>query len=93
MDFQQIRLVYSLGENDQEELPTNLQQDYTRLQGFCILIFTLISTPCIATIAVTRKESGAWKWAILQFAGLTMTAWIITFIIYQAGSAIGILTG
>ena len=38
-----------------------------------------------ATVVVTRRESGAWKWALLQFAGLTALAYGITFVVYQVG--------
>jgi ferrous iron transport protein B len=44
----------------------------------------------MATFAVTWKESGSLKWAMLQFGGLTLLAWIITTVIYQAGRLIGI---
>jgi len=33
-------------------------------------------------------ESGAWKWAAMQFIGLTILAYILTFIVYQAGTFI-----
>lgn len=83
----QLGIVYALGEAEQDAdaLQSKLQADYSSLQGFCILLFTLIATPCIATVAVTKRESGAWRWAILQFAGLTTLGWVVTFIVYQGG--------
>jgi len=58
---------------------------YTPLLGFCIMLFCLLSSPCIATVAVTGKESGAWKWALLQFFGLTALAYAATLLVYQTG--------
>jgi ferrous iron transport protein B len=82
----QMSIVYSLGgEEDLDRLREHIQQDYSPLQGFCIMLFCLISTPCIATVAVTRRESGAWKWALLQFAGLTGLAYLVTLTVYQTG--------
>jgi ferrous iron transport protein B len=52
------------------------------------MLFCLLSAPCVATIAVTRKESGAWRWALLQFFGLTAIAYIITLLVYQTGRLI-----
>jgi ferrous iron transport protein B len=85
----QLSIVYSLGGGnegqDAHQLEDKLRADYTPLQGFCIMLFCLLSSPCIATIAITRKESGAWKWALLQFFGLTAIAYAATLLVYQTG--------
>ena len=87
----QLSILYSLGdEQDSEETLTLLQQrlraDYNPLQGFCIMLFCLLSTPCVATVAITRKESGKWRWALLQFFGLTAMAYIVTLCVFQIGN-------
>ncbi len=87
----QMGIVYSLGEEQDEEsepLREKLQANYTELQGFCIMLFCLISAPCMATIAVTKRESNSWMWALLQLAGLTFLAWVVTTAVYQAGQLI-----
>ena len=83
----QLSIIYSLGDSEEgiETLQGNLRRDYTPLQGFCVMLFCLISAPCIATVAVTRRESGAWKWAALQYFGLTALAYALTLVVYQAG--------
>jgi len=90
----QLSIVYALGGTDEQEqlmqLEERLAADYSPLQGFCIMLFCLLSTPCIATIAVTRKESGAWKWALLQFFGLTAIAYIVTLAVYQIGMLVSV---
>jgi ferrous iron transport protein B len=58
------------------------------LTGFCIMLFCLIYAPCIATVAMTKQETGSWRWAIVQFAGLTALAYVITLIVYQIGSRV-----
>jgi len=89
----QMSIVYSLGgEEDLEQLQKRIREDYSILQGFCILLFCLISTPCLATVAVTRRESGAWKWALLQFGGLTALAYLVTLLVYQGGRLVSFLT-
>ncbi len=85
----QMGIVYSLGEEEDEEsvpLRDKLQASYTPLQGFCIMLFCLISAPCMATIAITKRESNSWKWAMFQLGGLTVLAWIVTVAVYQVGS-------
>ena len=53
---------------------------------FCIMLFCLISAPCMATLAITRKETGSWGWAAFQFFGLTVLGYVVTLIVYQLGS-------
>ncbi len=83
----QMGIVFSLGEvgEDSNALRDKLRQAYTPLQGFCIMLFCLISAPCIGTAAVCMRETGSWKWAVFQFAMLTIIAYILTFIVYQIG--------
>jgi len=84
----QMGIMYSVGDAEEgagQALRARLQSDYTPLQGFCVMLFCLISMPCVATIAVTRQETGLWRWAVLQLAGLTVLAYIITLAVYQVG--------
>ncbi len=91
----QLGIVYSMGETDEESetLRDRLRADYNPLQAFCIMLFTLVSAPCIATLAIARRETNSWKWALLQFGGLTALAYALTAIVYQAGSLLGLGTG
>lgn len=45
------------------------------------LLFILIYFPCIAVIAVIKKESGKWRWAIFEILFTTTLAWFIAFTI------------
>lgn len=85
----QMGIVYSLGEDVDEKsqpLREKLRGDYTALQAFCIMLFCLISAPCLATIAVTKRESNSWKWALFQLGGLTVMAYVITLAVFQIGN-------
>ncbi|MDE7315980.1 MAG: ferrous iron transport protein B [Mucispirillum sp.] len=83
----QMGIVYSLGEagEDSEALRDKLRENYSPLVGFAIMVFALLSAPCMATFAIIKRESNSWKWAFFQFFGMTVAAYIITFIIYQTG--------
>ncbi len=83
----QLGIIFALGEasDTPDALRSVLRDAYSPLIGFCIMLFALIATPCIATCAVTRKESGSWKWVLLQWAGLTGLGWIITTLVFQIG--------
>ena len=86
----QLGIVYSVGEAEEssQSLREKLQANYTPLVGFCIMLFCLISAPCVATIAMTKKETNSWRWALFQYVSLTVLAYVITLIVYQVGSFI-----
>ncbi len=54
-----------------------------------MMLFMLIGTPCMATVAVTRRESGSWRWPALQFGGLTALAWLLTTAVNQIALRLG----
>ncbi len=61
----------------------------TPLQGISFMVFTLLYTPCVATIAAIRAESQSWKITTFTIGlGLSL-AWISSFIVYQIGSLLG----
>jgi ferrous iron transport protein B len=84
----QLGIVYSLGDGEQSvaDLRNILKAHYRPLVGFCIMLFCLITSPCMATMAVMRRESNSWKWPLLQFGGLTVLAWLLALAVFQVGS-------
>jgi ferrous iron transport protein B len=87
----QMGIVYAVASPDAsgaDTLRAQLQRSYSPLVGFCIMLFALIATPCMATVAVVRREAGSWGWAAFQFVGLTILAWVLTLIVYQVGTAL-----
>ncbi len=91
----QMGILFSVDSQDEDEgkieetLREKLQRTYTPLQAFCIMIFCLLSAPCLATLAVTKQETGSWAYAIGQFLGLTVLAYFVTLIVYQVGAFLG----
>ena len=55
----------------------------TPLIAFCYLLFVLLYFPCLATIVAIKNESGSWKWAIFTAFYTTLTAWIVSALVYQ----------
>ena len=62
---------------------------FTPLVCFTLMIFYVFAMQCISTIAVVRRETNSWKWPLFQTAYMTGTAWILSFIVYQSGRALG----
>ncbi len=83
----QMGIVHSIGEvnEDSGSLRSLLRKHYSPLVGLSLILFMLISAPCMATVAITRRESGSWRWALFQFFSLTIIAYLISLGVYQVG--------
>ena len=90
----QLGILYAEGEADEESDPLREQliRNYTPLQGFCIMLFCLLSIPCLATLAIIRRELNSWKMVFVEAGGLFALAYILTFIAYQLGTLFNIGT-
>lgn len=53
-----------------------------------LLVFFVLAMQCLPTQAVTKRETGSWKWAILQFGYMTVMAYVGALITYQVASAL-----
>lgn len=58
------------------------------LNAFCMMLFCLLYIPCAATLATIKKETGSRKAMFGVAAFQLLTAWIITFAVYQIASLI-----
>jgi len=48
-----------------------------------ILIFFLIATQCLSTVGVLKKESGSWKWTLIQLVGSNLIAYSLAVFVVQ----------
>ena len=55
------------------------------LTAFCFLLFVLLYFPCLATIAAIKGETGSWKWALFAAAYTTLTAWVVSALVFRIG--------
>ena len=62
---------------------------FTPLVCVTLMIFYVFAMQCMSTIAVVKRETNGWKWPLFQTLYMTGTAWILSFIFYQAGTALG----
>ncbi len=61
----------------------------TPLEGLSFMVFALVYTPCVATLAVIRNESRSWRVTLLSVAlGLSL-GWVASFMVYQGGLLLG----
>lgn len=50
--------------------------------GSC-LVFFVLAMQCLPTLAVTRRETGGWKWPAIQFGWMTFVAYVAAFVAYR----------
>ncbi len=62
---------------------------FTPLTCLSLMIYYVFAMQCMSTIAVVRRETNSWRWPIFQTLYMTGAAWILSFIVYQSGRALG----
>lgn len=86
--------IYSKGgeaSEGSEDLRQALKDDpaFSPLTALSLMVFTLLYSPCLAVLAVIRRETNSWKWPAFSFVYSTILAWIVAFALYQGGTALG----
>ncbi len=77
-------------EEDDEEGITQLVHDtFTPLSAYAFMAFTLLYTPCFAAIGAIKQETNSYKWAATMCAITLVTAYIVSFLIYNVGLLAG----
>lgn len=92
--------LHSIGEADEESegLRESLQNQrrpdgrrmFNPLAAYALMVFVLLYVPCIAVIAVIKRETNSWLWPVFTAVYTTAVAWIVSFIIYQGGRLFGL---
>jgi ferrous iron transport protein B len=56
---------------------------FTPATAWSLLVYYVLAMQCLPTLAVTARESGHWKWALLQLVWMSGVAYIAALIVYQ----------
>lgn len=75
-------------EGQETALSNALAANFTPLAAIAFVIFVLIYTPCVATLAAIRSEFG-WRWVAFSGAYQLGLAWLLAVIVFQAGTFLG----
>ncbi len=73
-----------------ESVDLSMRAVFSPLSAYAFMVFTLIYTPCVATVAVIRKETQSWKWTATSVGLGLSIAWILATLIYRVGLLIGL---
>ena len=95
-----LSVVFAVGEHEagslglRDALRAQVRPDGTPLFGVAtacsLLVFFALAMQCLATLAVTRRETGSWRVALFQFACMTALAYAAAFFTYQTLSLLRI---
>jgi ferrous iron transport protein B len=94
-----LSVVFAVGEEDassvglREALRAQTRRDGSPLfdtaTACSLLVFFALAMQCLATLAVTRRETGSWRVAAFQFLYMTALAYSAAFVTYRL---VGFLT-
>ncbi len=77
-----------------EKLRVAKRDDGSKLFTFAtsvsLLIFYVLAMQCLPTQAVTRRETGGWKWAAFQLGYMSALAYTASLISYQVLNGLGL---
>jgi ferrous iron transport protein B len=78
--------LYSIQEADEEteSLRENIAKEYNPLTGFNFMLFSLLYFPCMAGMAVFKREAG-WKEMWFQIGFTLLLAWVVSLLVWQIG--------
>jgi ferrous iron transport protein B len=87
--------AYSMGEVDPEEsgpLSEKLAETpgWSALTALSLIVFTIFYAPCFVAVVCISREAGSWKWGAFSMVFNTVLAFLISLLVYQIGSALGL---
>ena len=62
---------------------------FTPLTAYVFMVFVLLYIPCFAALGTIKQETGGWKWPLIMSVTTLITAYVVSFIVYMVGLALG----
>jgi ferrous iron transport protein B len=86
-----ITSIYSIESEEQQVIVERLKNEtsaagkpvFTWATSLSILVFYVFAMQCMSTLAIVRKETNSWKYAIGQFVFMFGIAYLFSFLTYQ----------
>ena len=87
-----IATLYAIGSAEDEGLITERMAEarrpdgtpvYTAATAVSLIVFYLFAMQCMSTLAVVRRETGSWRWPLIQVAYMTGLAYVGAWVAYN----------
>jgi ferrous iron transport protein B len=62
---------------------------FTPLSSISLMVFFVLAAQCMSTVAIVKRESGSWKWAVFMVVYMTAAAYLASLLVYQGGKLLG----
>ncbi len=82
-----LAVIYA--QADPVQLGRTLAQDISWTQAYSFMLFTLLYTPCLSTVAVIRSESKDGRFTLFSVGWSLGMAWVASFVFYQGSRLLG----
>ena len=95
-----LSIIYN-GDNEGNEESESLMQAireakkddgtpvWTPLTALTLMVFFVLAMQCMSTVAVVRRETNSWSWALFMVGYMTLLAYAAAFLTYQGGRLLG----
>jgi ferrous iron transport protein B len=82
-----LGILYGVGESASSSAISGvLAGHFTPLSAYSYLVFVLLYMPCVVAFTTIRKEMNSAKWTLFAVCYQTVSAWIVSFLVYNIGS-------
>ena len=89
-----LATIYSVQADDTHEanLITFLADDpnFNPAVALSLMVFTLLYMPCVAAMAVIKRETGSWKMLLASDAMCLVLAYVLAYVNYQLALMAGL---
>ncbi len=83
-------VVLNVSEGAGGSLTDAIRNLMTPLKAYTFMVFTLLYTPCIGTIAAIKRETNSYKWMFFSIGYSLVVAWVLSFIVFRLGILFGL---
>ena len=97
-----LAVVFQVATDNEETLKDTLMQKMQEAKGpdgyplftlssvIGLIVFFMIALQCLSTVAIAARESGGWKFALMQLAVFNVVAYVLAVGLVQGLRAVGI---
>ncbi len=95
-----LSIIYNVGKDSDEESESLIQAvrdakkddgtpAWSPLTALTLMVFFVLAMQCMSTVAVVRRETNSWAWALFMVFYMTGLAYLAAFLTFQGGRFLG----
>ncbi|MFO7744058.1 MAG: ferrous iron transport protein B [Psychroflexus sp.] len=87
-----LATIYSVGNEDEQTIKSRMAAEtnpilggplFTFASGISLLLFYAFAMQCMSTLAIVKRETGTWKWPLIQLFGMSGFAYVVALVAFQ----------